>query len=575
MAKIVGDVAISVGADISGLQSGMKKGSRSVKGFEKNSEQMAKTFVKAGAAIATAAAAAGAGVLAMAREAGKAGKELQTLSNLAGIGTTEFQRMAIAADTVLIGQEKLADIFKDVNDKFGDFMATGAGPLVDFFENIAPAVGVTADQFAALSGPQALQLYVSSLEKANVSQQQMTFYMEALASDATALVPLLKNGGAAMQSLGDEAERAGQILSDETVAGAVELDRELQSLSRTLKADAMRAIIAYEEEILTFAVIVTDTIIPAIGEFIGAITDISSAIGRAGAATRGFFAGISTGVDDYVNRAENEQQAIKDHFEFLENAGDLVDGLYEDLYKPTSQQESVIETDPITPIKPIKPTGGGGGGGNISDDLDKLREQFATENEIIQEEFANQLAQLEEFRAAKIGKEEEFNELERRIRKDHEQKMSEISRSEMDSKLSSVQGAFGDLATLMSSSNKRIFAIGKAAAIASATISGYKAAVDAWEKGMEVGGPPVAAAFTAASLAKTGALISGIVSQQASGGGASAGSGGGATSTPAPAQQVSQVNNVRIVGDNFSQSQVVELINSLVTDGQQLNIQKV
>jgi hypothetical protein len=37
--------------------------------------------------------------------------------------------------------------------------------MKDFFEQIAPKVNVTAAQFAKLSGPEALQLYVSSLEK--------------------------------------------------------------------------------------------------------------------------------------------------------------------------------------------------------------------------------------------------------------------------------------------------------------------------------------------------------------------------------------------------------------------------
>ncbi|MEN1443859.1 phage tail tape measure protein, partial [Pseudomonas aeruginosa] len=101
----------------------------------------------------------------------------------------EFQKYALAAETMGVEQDKLADIFKDVNDKAGDFLNTGGGALKDFFDNVAPKVGVTADEFRKLSGPQALGLYVSSLEKAGASQQDMTFYLEAIASDATALLP--------------------------------------------------------------------------------------------------------------------------------------------------------------------------------------------------------------------------------------------------------------------------------------------------------------------------------------------------------------------------------------------------
>lgn len=163
MARVVGEVAVTVGADVGPLQRGMKKGGASVQSFEDKAKKMALNVAKAGAAVVTAMAAVTAGVLKMAQEAAATGKEIQNLSDVAGVSTTEFQRLAIASQTVGIEQEKLSDIFKDVNDKFGDFSATGAGPLADFFENIAPAIGVTADQFAKLSGPDALQLYVTSL----------------------------------------------------------------------------------------------------------------------------------------------------------------------------------------------------------------------------------------------------------------------------------------------------------------------------------------------------------------------------------------------------------------------------
>ena len=62
-----------------------------------------------------------------------------------------------------------------MNDKFGDFLITGQGPLVDFFEQIAPKVNITADAFRGLSSADALGLYVQKLEEAGVNQQQLTF----------------------------------------------------------------------------------------------------------------------------------------------------------------------------------------------------------------------------------------------------------------------------------------------------------------------------------------------------------------------------------------------------------------
>ncbi|WP_410963642.1 hypothetical protein, partial [Salmonella sp. SAL04292] len=57
--------------------------------------------------------------------------EIANLASVANASTTEFQKYAAGAKMVGIEQEKLADIFKDVNDKVGDFLNTGGGALAD------------------------------------------------------------------------------------------------------------------------------------------------------------------------------------------------------------------------------------------------------------------------------------------------------------------------------------------------------------------------------------------------------------------------------------------------------------
>ena len=63
------------------------------------------------------------------------GARIENLARLAGTTSEEFQRFAAGARTVGFDMDKTADIIKDVNDKVGDFLATGAGPMADFFEN--------------------------------------------------------------------------------------------------------------------------------------------------------------------------------------------------------------------------------------------------------------------------------------------------------------------------------------------------------------------------------------------------------------------------------------------------------
>ena len=207
---------------------------RAAKSAKKRADEIDKALSAIGTAAATAGAAAAGALALLVNQTMNSAREIERQAQISNASADAFQTMAYGARTVGIEQDKLSDILKDVNDRVGDFLSTGGGPMKDFFEQIAPKVGVTADQFARLSGPEALQLYVSSLEKAGVSQQEMTFYLEAMASDTTALIPLLANGGREMAALGEEARRTGQIMSDETIAAASELKGQMDQLSGQL-----------------------------------------------------------------------------------------------------------------------------------------------------------------------------------------------------------------------------------------------------------------------------------------------------------------------------------------------------
>lgn len=246
--RSLGTLTVDLIAKIGGFTQGMTQAERVA---DKKSRDIKRTFSKHakdienqwnGIGRALSAGFAGISVSAavgqmvnIARETATAAAEVDRFAKLANTSAEDFQRLAYGANTVGISGEKLADILKDVQDKAGDFAQTGGGGMADFFENIAPRVGVTIEQFRRLSGPEALQLYVSSLERANLSQQDVTFYMEALANDATLLLPLLQNNGRSWKELGDQAERAGAIMGGQTLANARAYKEESDKLDAALK----------------------------------------------------------------------------------------------------------------------------------------------------------------------------------------------------------------------------------------------------------------------------------------------------------------------------------------------------
>lgn len=181
-----------------------------------------------GTALGTAAAAAGTAVVMWTRQVGDLAVQYEKFGQLSGTTSQQFQRMAAGANAVGISHEKLADILKDVQDKIGDYIQTGGGAMADFFNNIAKGAGVTAEQMRKLSGPDALGLYFKSLERANLSQTELTFYMEAIASDSAMLIPLLRNNSAELNRMANAAEAAGAIISDDTTKAMNDLRRVTQ-----------------------------------------------------------------------------------------------------------------------------------------------------------------------------------------------------------------------------------------------------------------------------------------------------------------------------------------------------------
>ncbi|WP_417788338.1 phage tail tape measure protein [Stutzerimonas xanthomarina] len=223
---------------------------RAARNLRTRTQEMKGTLLAVGKAITTVGTLASAGAIglaAMSKVASDNASQIRTMANVSQASVEEFQRLAYGSKSVGIESEKLADIFKDVNDRIGDFVQTGGGPMADFFENIGPLVGVTAEEFRNLSGPQALQLYYDSLEKANLSQKDMTFYLEAMASDTTALIPLLKDGGAGFKEMADEANRANAVLSTLEIQRLEDLGKEFQKFEQQLTTETSRAVSQFDD----------------------------------------------------------------------------------------------------------------------------------------------------------------------------------------------------------------------------------------------------------------------------------------------------------------------------------------
>lgn len=247
----VGGIEYTIDAKVDPLLKANKEAERSIDGFDKAIDQADKSsrkfdtrLGKLSAGIKKAnqsmiagakyAAALGAAMTAVTATAASAGREIKQMAALSNTSVERFQELAFGASQVGVSAEKLGDIFKDVQDKVGDFLATGGGELADYFENIAPKVGQTAEEFRGLSGPDALIKFKQGLDAANLSAAEQIFYLESLANDVSLLQPLLANNAQGFADAASKARELNLVLSEAEVSALADVNREFNQLLATI-----------------------------------------------------------------------------------------------------------------------------------------------------------------------------------------------------------------------------------------------------------------------------------------------------------------------------------------------------
>ncbi|MGL4843926.1 MAG: hypothetical protein ACRC2Y_04820 [Aeromonas veronii] len=146
-------------------------------------------------------------------------KQIQIAAERSKVSSDEIQRWGMVASTVGLSLEKFGDINKDVFDKLGDYVTTGSGPFVDFFDVMGDKVGVTSQQLQEMSGPDVLQTVVAEMERVGASGSQMTWVLESIGNDASNLLPLLKDGAKGFRDLRDrmsEMDTVADVLASAT-----------------------------------------------------------------------------------------------------------------------------------------------------------------------------------------------------------------------------------------------------------------------------------------------------------------------------------------------------------------------
>ena len=173
----------------------------------------------------------------LAIETAHADAELQVLANRAKTNVETFQILSSASKNLGVDQDALAGILADVQEKLGEFSATGGGGAADFFEALQNNTRMTDEEIRNLGktlqgkdGVEALQLIKDKMDELGASSQEQRFVFESLAGDLGNLLPLFADGGVELGKYGGALRDAGVIKTQEAIEQSRMLAAQTQAV---------------------------------------------------------------------------------------------------------------------------------------------------------------------------------------------------------------------------------------------------------------------------------------------------------------------------------------------------------
>ena len=501
-----------------------------------------------------------------------AARQADAYSKALGVNVETLTAMQSAFQTVGIQSDKTADILKDVAEKIGDAFRNDAGEAKEALEGL----GLSVAHIAQLSPDEQLLAIANALGQVGTQGEKIQI-MEALASDAALLLPLLDNNAEKLRELTQAAKDSGAALTESEVQTLKDAGEAMAKLDRT--SDALGQTLAV-------------TLAPHLTSLLEFADDMVKKFGKAETAVSDFFDQFySAGNNEAFTSIENAQNKLD---LMVRRAARLRSGIEEGGFGPESaparrlanlekeielQRENVRLAERQNELMLQYREGGkfqievenNGLNNNLGcaaedkqqEEYEKFRQSLLTREEAIMESQARQLEQLQMFKDAGLEMEMSYDEMRTRIVEDTETKLTGVydqeakKRAQIESNLQSqlaglrqigLNQALGVLNMLAQKSEGwalAALAVEKGMALAQISVNEANAIVAT--KTLYALGPAAPGALSAAladvtstaNFARGMVIASGLyqASQMGSGGAGSVGNVASAVQAPAPLLQ--------------------------------------
>lgn len=192
--------------------------------------------------LSMAAGGALAGLAGLAVKAGKDADELSTLAKQTGVATDELQKMQYASDLIDVDTDTIVGGLKKLKKNLDGHEDTWKRLKVD--------VKDANDEYRSITD--IFYDTVGALSQIDNETERDIVAMELFGKSADELAGIIDDGGAALKSLGEEAENLGVIISDEDLEKANELNDTLDKLKAEIMPTIAQLGVEIAEAILPY-----------------------------------------------------------------------------------------------------------------------------------------------------------------------------------------------------------------------------------------------------------------------------------------------------------------------------------
>jgi hypothetical protein len=280
MTKIVGEVAIEVGADIGPLTREMSRGANAVSSFGARTQALGRNMQAFGSrvtaigktmSIYTAGiAAATAAAFKLAESTAATGNEIAKSARQAGVSGEYFQEMAFAIGQVTnVTQDQLTTALTMLNRKLGEAQ-NGSASAIRAFERI----GIAAEDIAngTVNTEKAFDAFVQTMEATTDPAIAAAVSTALLGRSGAALGSQLAGAEGAVGGLRERARELGIVMSGDALDASEQFNDKMDELRRGMEALRLQVgakLLPVFVKVLIPAMV--DKVIPAIGSVVDKI----------------------------------------------------------------------------------------------------------------------------------------------------------------------------------------------------------------------------------------------------------------------------------------------------------------